>query len=486
VPKETDSGETRVAMVPVVAGRLAKLGVELLVEAGAGEGTRIPDDAFEQATLMKSARDIYQKADIVLKVQPPVPEEVKAMGEGTILACFVHAHRVPETVAALRDGKITAFAMELVPRITRAQSIDALSSQASAAGYKAGLIAADSLARFLPMLTTAAGTIRPATVLVIGAGVAGLQAIATAHRLGAQVEAYDVRSAAKEQVESLGAKFVETNVSAEGEGGYARELTDEEKRAQQDKLAQHIARADAVITTAALPGRPSPKIVTKAMVEGMKPGSVLVDLAAEGGGNCELTQPGENVRVGEVTIIAPLNMPGMLAEHASEMYARNLLNLLTLFVEDGEIKLDWEDQVIADTALTHDGEIRNEAARQAVEQAAGETKGVSGEDNEETKSAGKSGSDKGKGTKSSSGSASTAKSASSGQGKKAQSPAKGSSSGKSKPAASSDKAASSEKSDDSASSGKTASSEKSEGSDKAGSSKQGESENTDQSKGGGQ
>ncbi|HYW75382.1 MAG TPA: Re/Si-specific NAD(P)(+) transhydrogenase subunit alpha [Gammaproteobacteria bacterium] len=371
VPKETAQREKRVAMVPVVAERLEKLGVELLVQAGAGEGSRIPDSAFENATVVNNAQDIYKKADIVLKVQPPSVDEIKQMRQGAILASFVHAHREPEVTAALRDGKITSFAMELVPRITRAQSIDALSSQASAAGYKAALIAANSLERFFPMLTTAAGTIRPAKVLVIGAGVAGLQAIATAKRLGAQVEAYDVRSATREQVESLGAKFVQTDVKAEGEGGYARELTDEEKQAQQDMLAKHIAKSDAVITTAAVPGRPSPKIVSKAMVEGMKSGAVLVDLAAEGGGNCELTKPGEDVRHGEVTIVGPLNIPSMLSEHASEMYARNLLNLLTLFVEEGELKLNWEDEVIAKTALTHDGEIRNEAAREAVESGSG-------------------------------------------------------------------------------------------------------------------
>lgn len=366
VPRETASGEKRVAMVPVVAERLLKLGVELLVETGAGKASRIPDEAYKEVTIAKSAQEVYKKSDIVLSVQPPDEASIGHMAKGSILASFVYAHREPEKTKALRDGNITCFAMELVPRITRAQSIDALSSQASAAGYKVALIAASHLERFLPMLTTAAGTIRPAKVLVIGAGVAGLQAIATARRLGAQVEAYDVRSAAREQVESLGAKFVQTDVKAEGEGGYARELTDEEKQAQQDKLAKHIAQSDAVITTAAIPGKESPRIVSKAMVDDMKPGAVLVDLAAEGGGNCELTKPGEDVLHGDVTIVGPLNIPSMLSEHASEMYARNLLNLLTLFVKEGEIDLNWEDEVIARTALTHEGSIVNEAAKESL------------------------------------------------------------------------------------------------------------------------
>ena len=371
VPRETSPGEKRVAMVPVVAQRLGKLGVEILVEKGAGEGTKIPDDAYAQhATVVDDGKALYRDADVILKVQPPSQEQVKSMKEGSVLVCFVHAHNEQNKVKLLRDRKITAFAMELVPRITRAQSIDALSSQASAAGYKAALIAANRLERFLPMLTTAAGTIRPAKVLVIGAGVAGLQAIATAKRLGAQVEAYDVRSATKEQVESLGARFIQAEVRAEGEGGYARELTEEEKRAQQEMLAKRIKEADAVISTAAVPGRPAPRIISKDMVEGMKPGAVIVDMAAETGGNCELTKAGEDVRVGNVTVVGPVNIASMLAEHASEMYARNVLHLLELIVKDGELNLDWEDEVVAKTALTHDGEIRHGPSRELIEGAA--------------------------------------------------------------------------------------------------------------------
>ena len=276
-------------------------------------------------------------------------------------------HKYPERVAKLRDGKITSFAMELVPRISRAQGMDVLSSQAAVAGYKAGLMAAERSGRFFPMLTTAAGTIRPSKVLVIGAGVAGLQAIATAKRLGAMVEGYDVRSATKEQVESLGAKFVDTGVSAEGAGGYARELTDEEKRKQQEVLEKHIIAADAVITTAAIPGRTSPRIIGKAVVEQMKPGAVIIDLAAEGGGNCEVTQPGEEIVHHEVIVYGPLNVPSMLAVHASEMYAKNLLNFLTPMLAEGEFKPDWEDEVIAESLLTHAGEIKHGPSREAVE-----------------------------------------------------------------------------------------------------------------------
>ncbi len=375
VPRETSPGEKRVAMVPVVAQRLAKLGVEILVEKGAGEGSRIPDEAYAQtATLVDDAKSLYRDADVVIKVQPPSQDQVRGMKEGTVLVSFVHAHNEQNKVKLLRDRKVTAFAMELVPRITRAQSLDALSSQASAAGYKAALIAANRLERFLPMLTTAAGTIRPARVLVIGAGVAGLQAIATAKRLGAQVEAYDVRSATKEQVESLGARFVQADVRAEGEGGYARELTDDEKRAQQEMLAKRVSEADAVISTAAVPGRPAPRIITAEMVNAMKPGAVIVDLAAEGGGNCELTKAGEDVRAGNVTIIGPVNVPSMLAEHASEMYARNVLHLLELIVKDGELSMDWEDEVVARTALTHDGEIKHAPSRELIE-GASETQG---------------------------------------------------------------------------------------------------------------
>jgi len=254
-----------------------------------------------------------------------------------------------------------------VPRITRAQAMDALSSQAALAGYYATLLGATHLARILPMMTTAVGSIRPAKVLVMGLGVAGLQALATARRLGAMTEGYDVRPETKEQAESLGAKFVDTGVDARGEGGYARELTAEEKDKVAAAITKHIQQADIVITTAAIPGRPSPKLVSRTQVDGMKAGSVIVDLAAEGGGNCEYTQPGETVQIGQVTVVGPLNVPSMLGEHASELYAKNQLNLLELMLKDGTLKLDWEDEILAKAVLTHDGEIRNEAARKAVE-----------------------------------------------------------------------------------------------------------------------
>ncbi|HKK14291.1 MAG TPA: Re/Si-specific NAD(P)(+) transhydrogenase subunit alpha [Gammaproteobacteria bacterium] len=368
VPKELATGERRVALIPAVAERIVQLGAEVLVQRGAGAGAYFPDDAYEAARLVDDAAALYGEADIVLKVQPPTEDEIGQMREGAALVGSLLPHRHPERVAALRDRRITSFAMELVPRISRAQSMDVLSSQAAVAGYKAALMAADRTARFFPMLTTAAGTIRPARVLVIGAGVAGLQAIATAKRLGAMVEAYDVRSATREQVLSLGAKFVDTGVKAEGEGGYARELSDEEKRQQQEVLAEHVAQADAVITTAAIPGRESPRIIPASMVQAMKPGAVIIDLAAEGGGNCELTRPGEQIEHDNAVIIyGPLNVPSMLALHASEMYSKNLFNFLSPMVSDGEFEPDWEDQVIAESALTRDGKITHEPTRQLVE-----------------------------------------------------------------------------------------------------------------------
>ena len=380
VPKEAASGENRVAMVPKVADKLLKLGVELSVQKGAGKASRIPDEAYgDNVSITGKAADIYG-ADVVLAVNVPSASNIAKMKKGSVLVSFVQAHQNESQVAALQEAGVTCFAMELIPRITRAQSMDALSSQASAAGYKAVLVAANSLERFLPMLTTAAGTIRPAKVLVIGAGVAGLQAIATAKRLGATVEAYDVRTDTKEQVESLGAKFlVAEGIKAEAEGGYARELTDEEKQAQQEMLEKRLSQADAVITTAAVPGRPAPKIISKKMVESMKPGSVIVDLGASGGGNCELTKPGETVQEGPATIIGPTNMPAELSEHASEQYAQNLLNFLQLVLvekagdedskgpQERELKIDWDDEVLASSVLTHEGEIKNEAAKKALE-----------------------------------------------------------------------------------------------------------------------
>jgi NAD(P) transhydrogenase subunit alpha len=354
-------------MVPAVADKLIKLGAEITIQSGAGDAVKLADSAFRNVAFVPDARTLVADADIVLAVQPPDLEVAQAMKEGAILISFIYAHKEPALTKVLRDRRITCFAMDLVPRITRAQAMDALSSQAALAGYYSVLIAATHIARMLPMMTTAVGSIRPQRALVMGLGVAGLQALATARRLGAMTEGYDVRPETKEQAESLGAKFVDTGVDARGAGGYARELTPEEKDKIAAVVTRHIQQADIIITTAAIPGRPSPKLISKAQVEGMKAGSVIVDLAAEGGGNCEYTQPGETVQIGQVTIVGPLNVPSMLGEHASELYAKNQYNLIELFLKDKAIALDWNDEVIARTALTHAGEIRNEAAKKAVE-----------------------------------------------------------------------------------------------------------------------
>ena len=366
VLKETAASETRVAVVPEIAAKLTALGAKVLIERGAGLAAHFPDAAYAGAELTDAAT-ILASADILLKVQPPSLAEVAAVKPGAVIAGFMQAYARPDLVRAMKDRRVTSFSMELVPRISRAQSMDALSSQASVAGYKAVLIAANALEKFLPMLTTAAGTIRPASVLVIGAGVAGLQAIATAKRLGAVVEAYDVRSATKDQVKSLGAKFVETGVSAEGAGGYARELTAEEKLKQQEVLDARIAASDAVISTASVPGRAAPRIISRAAVERMKAGSVIVDIAAEQGGNCELTRAGETVLHAGVKIMGPVTLPASLPFHASEMYSRNLFNLLKPALPKGELAIDWKDEVFAGAVLTHDGQIKHEATRKSVE-----------------------------------------------------------------------------------------------------------------------
>ena len=367
VLKETRPNERRVALVPAVADKLTKLGADVHMQSGAGDAVKLADSAYKNVTLNPDPIALVRDADVVLTVQPPESSVIEAMKEGAILVSFIYAHKESELTKRLRDRRITCFAMELVPRITRAQAMDALSSQAALAGYYAALLGATNLARILPMMTTAVGSIRPAKTLVMGLGVAGLQALATARRLGSMTEGYDVRPETKEQAESLGAKFVDTGVDARGAGGYARELTQEEKDKIASVVTKHIQSADIIITTAAIPGRPSPKLISKAQVEGMKAGSVIVDLAAEGGGNCEYTQPGETVHVGQVTIVAPLNVPSLLGEHASELYSKNQYNLLELFIKDKAITLDWNDEVIAKTALTHSGEIKNEAARKAVE-----------------------------------------------------------------------------------------------------------------------
>jgi NAD(P) transhydrogenase subunit alpha len=368
VPKEVAKGERRVAIEPGVADKYLKLGAEVVLEAGAGDKAYLVDDLFgEDVKFVKTSKTLYKDADIILKVQAPTEKEVDNMKEGAVVIGHLQGHLNTSVVEKMRDKKITSFAMELIPRISRAQAMDILSSQAGVAGYKAAIMGSDLACRFFPMLTTAAGTIRPAKVVVIGAGVAGLQAIATAKRLGAMVEGYDVRSATKEQVESLGAKFISLSITAEGEGGYARELTDEEKQQQQEELAEYIARANVLITTAAIPGRPSPKIIPASTVEKMQPGSVIIDLAAEGGGNCDLTKPGETVEHNGVIIHAPLNVPSQVPLHASEMFAKNLLNFLELMIKEGDLTIDWEDEVIAESCLTHDGKIVNEPVRQLIE-----------------------------------------------------------------------------------------------------------------------
>lgn len=365
--RESAPHETRVSLTPEVAEKLGQTGARVVMERGAGERARFPDTLYKKVEWVDGGPAILAGADIVLTVQPLTVPQIQQLKSGAVVIGFMQPYSRRAEVTALRDRRITSFAMELVPRISRAQSMDALSSQAAIAGYKAVLIAASQLQKFLPMLTTAAGTIRPAQVLVIGAGVAGLQAIATARRLGAVVEAYDVRSATKEQIKSLGAKFVETGVSAEGQGGYARELTAEEKAKQQEVLDSRIAAADAVVTTAAVPGRTAPKIITRAAVERMRAGSVVVDIAAEQGGNCELTRAGETIDHGGVLVIGPLNLASQLAYNASEMYSRNLLNLLKPALEKGELKIDWNDEVFAQSCLTHDGAVKHEPTRKALE-----------------------------------------------------------------------------------------------------------------------
>lgn len=367
VPKETADGERRVAVDPVVAKKLASLNVEVLLESNAGSDAGFTDEQYSDVTSIKQGSG-YSDAEIVVTVQVPDAADIKKIPAGGVLIGTLTPFKNPKLVAQLRDQKITSFAMEMIPRISRAQAMDVLSSQAAVAGYKAAIMGADQANRFFPMMTTAAGTIRPSKVIVIGAGVAGLQAIATAKRLGAMVEGYDVRSATQEQVESLGAKFIELSISAEGEGGYARELTADEKQQQQDELAEYIAQADVLITTAAVPGRPAPKIIPTSTVEKMKAGAVIIDLAAEGGGNCELTKPGEIVNHNGVMINGPLNVASQAPLHASEMYAKNIFNFLSPMIVEGEYQPDWDDEVIAGALLTKDGEIMNEQVKQAVEE----------------------------------------------------------------------------------------------------------------------
>ncbi|HEV7885419.1 MAG TPA: Re/Si-specific NAD(P)(+) transhydrogenase subunit alpha [Solirubrobacteraceae bacterium] len=375
VPKETAEGEHRVALVPEVVRKLTGKDFEVVVQPGAGEAAMLSDEAFEEAGATIS--DDVWGADVVVKVAAPSDDEIAKLGSSdTVLVGFLGPLSNPHTTSALAEAGVTSFAMEAIPRISRAQSMDALSSQSNVAGYKSVLVATEHLGRFMPMMMTAAGTVPPAKVLVLGAGVAGLQAIATARRLGAQVTGYDVRAAVAEQVRSLGAMFLELEAGkgAEGEGGYARELTDEEKQAQQQELADKISTFDVVITTALVPGRPAPRLVTAESVKNMKPGSVIVDLAGETGGNVELTEPGKTVVKYDVTIVSPLNLPSSMAEHASALYARNVQSLLELLVDDeGALNLNFDDEIIAGACITRGGEIVHDAARKTVETAAGKT-----------------------------------------------------------------------------------------------------------------
>ncbi len=378
VPKESAEGERRVALVPEVVRKLAGSGgegsgggLEILVERGAGAGALLPDSQYEEAgaRMVEDPAGVYA-ADVVVKVATPTSEEIGRLRPDSVLIGFLQPLSGGEAIRAIAASGATSFAMEAIPRISRAQSMDALSSQANISGYRAALIGAMELGRYFPMLMTAAGTIRPATVLVLGAGVAGLQAIATARRLGAVVQGFDVRSAVKEQVESLGAKFLEFDLGGdlEGAGGYARELTPEQQHRQQELMAEAIGKVDVVITTALVPGRRAPILVTEDAVKLMKPGSVIVDLAGEAGGNCELSEPGQTVIRHDVKILAPLNVPSTLAEHASQLYARNIQALLGLMISDeGQLALDFDDEVIAGACITRDGEIVHEAARAAAE-----------------------------------------------------------------------------------------------------------------------
>jgi NAD(P) transhydrogenase subunit alpha len=357
VLKETQPHERRVAIVPAVVPRLIALGAKLHMQAGAGDGADLPDSAFEGVAFTTNRKELVRDADVVLAIQPPALGVIDEMKAGAILLSFIYANKEKALVERLLAKRITCFAMERVPRITRAQAMDALSSQSALAGYYAVQLGTTSMNRVLPKLTTAAGTIGPAKVLVLGLGVAGLESIATAHRLGAVVEGYDVRPETAEQAASLGATFVDTGVDARGKGGYARELTAEEKTTVAAVLTKHIQAADLIVTTAAIPGKPSPKLISKAQIAGMKTGAVIVDLSAEGGGNCEGTQPGETVRLGGVTIVAPLNVPALLSGDASSLYAHNQYSFLALIMKDNIVTIDWTDEVLAKTVLTHAGKM---------------------------------------------------------------------------------------------------------------------------------
>jgi NAD(P) transhydrogenase subunit alpha len=358
VLKETRPTERRVALVPSVALKLTKLGARIHLQKGAADPIDLTIADYPGVVEIDDLKALVGTADVVLAVQPPDIAIVEAMQEGSVLISFIYEGKEPELVKRLIDRKITCFAMERLPRITRAQSMDALSSQSALAGYYGVMLGATHLPRVIPKITTAAGGIGPAKVLVMGLGVAGLEAIATAHRLGAVVEGYDVRRETREQALSLGATFVDTGIDATGQGGYARELSAEERTKVAAVLTEHIQAADLIITTAAIPGKASPKLITLDQVAGMKAGAVIIDLSAEGGGNCAASKPGEIVHIGHVTIVAPLNVASMLAEDASSLYSKNQANLLDLILKDNVITIDWDDEILSGTVLTHAGELK--------------------------------------------------------------------------------------------------------------------------------
>ena len=373
VPAETYPDERRVALIPAMAPKLARAGLEMLVEPDAGAPAGYPDSAFEAqgAQLAPDRTALFSSADVLVYVHGPAGAgaDLALLRDGQVVVGLLDPLGAPAAARQLAERGVTAFALELVPRISRAQPMDALSSMATVVGYKAALMAAESLPKMYPMMITAAGTITPARVFVVGAGVAGLQAIVTSRRLGAVVHAYDIRPVVKEQVESLGARFVELGLEtegAEGSGGYARAMGEEFYRRQREVMAQVVAESDVVITTAAVPGRQAPTLITAEMVSGMRPGSIVVDLAAEGGGNCELTRPRETVQAHGVTIAGPVNLPSAIPYHASQMYANNVAAFLGNLFADGQLRLNLEDPIIHDTLLTHDGEVRNTRVRELL------------------------------------------------------------------------------------------------------------------------
>jgi NAD(P) transhydrogenase subunit alpha len=373
VLKETRPHERRVALVPGIVAKLTRLGAKLHMESGAALSIKLPDAAFADVAFHTDRHALVAEADVVLAVQPPALDVIDAMKPGAILVSFIYAGHDPALVERLIAQRITCFAMERIPRITRAQAMDALSSQSALAGYYAIQLGSTELGRVLPKITSAAGAIGPAKVLIMGLGVAGLEAAATAHRLGAVVEGYDVRPETAEQMASLGCTFVTTGIDARGKGGYARELTEDEAAKTAQILTKHIQQSDLIVTTAAIPGRPSPKLISHAQVAGMKPGAVIVDISTEGGGNCEDTRPGRTIEIGGVTIMAPLNVPSLVARDASELYARNLEQFLALFVKDNIVTLDWSDAVLAGTVLTHDGKLHSDASSHPAFPAAADT-----------------------------------------------------------------------------------------------------------------